>query len=285
MVLTSNQKAFLNQLHNSLETLDQKHTSFKGMIYGDSGVGKTVSSMALTQAITPSDKSILYIDSAEGWVSLDNHKSLKVRTNYVKFQQFEIFEALAAAIRDGIKPWDTIGTVVLDEHSSMAIDDLDEVVLFRSKTNAGKDPDTPVMPDYNTNTNRTRKYLADLIQLPHFNVILTAHQRSDKDNMQREKIGPNYLPKLSSTIRGMLHLVAYMTADIDKEEKVVVRKFQCHPTTRIVAKTRIGGLPPVTTLRELANVVNEWLLGDHPTEPAPEPEVINELPEAVMEEE
>jgi len=240
--------------------------------------------MALAQAITPPDKSILYVDSAEGWVSLDNHKVLKNRTNYVKFQQFEIFEALAVAVRDGVQPWNTIGTVVLDEHSSMAIDDLDEVVLFRSKTTVGKDPDTPVMPDYNTNTNRTRKYLADLIQLPQMNVILTAHQRSDKDNAQREKIGPNYLPKLSASIRGMLHLVAYMVADTDKEGKVTIRQFQCHPTTRIVAKTRIGGLPPVTDLKQLTSVVKQWLEGDVETV-AKENPVINELPVAVMEEE
>jgi len=264
MPLTSSQRSFLNQLHSAIEVLDEKHTSLKCMIYGDSGVGKTVAAMSIAQQVTPPTKSIIFIDSAEGWVSLDNHKNLKVRTNYIpwtKIENLEALEALAIAIGEGIHPWSTVGTIVLDESSSLANDDLDRVVFDRSKSTTGKDPDTPMQPDYNTTTNRVRKFYGDLIKVSELNVILTAHLRSDKDNMQREKISPSFLPKLSAHLRGMLHLVAYMTAEQMKGEAgdKYIRQFQCHPTSRIVAKTRIGGIPPVTDSKQLVGRLKEWL--------------------------
>jgi len=263
------------------------------MIYGDSGVGKTVQAMALAQAVTPPEKSIIFIDSAEGWVSLDNHKKLKVRTNYIpwtRIENLEALEALAVAISEGIHPWGTVGTIVLDEASSLANDDLDRVVFDRSRSTAGKDPDTPMQPDYNTTTNRVRKFYGDLIKVPELNVILTAHQRSDKDNMQREKISPAFLPKLSQHIRGMLHLVAYMTAEQMKgaDGDKYIREFQCHPTNRVVAKTRIGGIQPVTDYKHLQAAIKIWLEGDRETLKE-ENVVIQEVPalngaESVMEE-
>jgi len=283
-MLTSNQRAFLTQLANAIEVLDEKHTSLKMMFYGDSGVGKTVAAMQMAQQVTPPDKSIVFIDSAEGWVSLDNHKKLKVRTNYIpwtKVANLEALEALALAITEGIHPWSTVGTIVLDESTSLANDDLDRVVFDRSRTTTGKDPDTPMQPDYNTTTNRVRKFYGDLIKVPELNVILTGHLRSDKDNLQREKISPAFLPKLSTHIRGMLHLVVYMTADQrDVGGKIeYTRQLQVHPTTRIVAKTRVGGLPPVASMRELVTGVKEWLRNEPAREQREEPKVVVEVPQ------
>lgn len=270
MPLTSNQRTYLKQLEGSLQKMEDKRTSFKGMIYGDSGVGKTVFAMQLAQRITPNDRGILYLDSAEGWVSLDNHKHLKARTTYAKFSVLETFEALGAAISSKEAPWDHIGTIVLDEFSSMAIDDLDSVVQNRSTFQANKDPDTPAQPDYNTNTNRVRKYLGDLIGLPEVNLILTSHLRKDQDGAKRETISPAFLPKLNAHIRGMLHIVAYMTAEeFTAEDKTAkyARTLQVHPTSRIVAKSRIGGLNPIVTTKELGVGVEKWLAYEAPTVP------------------
>jgi hypothetical protein len=243
--------------------------------------------MLLAQRITPDHKTILYVDSAEGWVSLENHPQLKKRTLFMPYTNFRAFEAIANAHIADKAPWGNVGCIVLDEASSMATSDLDAVVRQKASENAGKDPDTPTQPDYNTSTNRVRKYLGELIKLQDVHVILISHVRKDKDNMSRETIGPNFLPKLSIHLRGTQHLVAYMSGDEMTNEEGgtrYVRTFQVHPTTRIIAKTRIGGLEPVVTANDLIKKVKEWLDGKEETVVEPEPAPIIESVTPILEE-
>jgi ABC-type phosphonate transport system ATPase subunit len=60
--------------------MDEVAQRMKILLYGQSGVGKTVEAMELAQRCTPDDKRILYIDTGEGWVSLLNHPQLMRRT-------------------------------------------------------------------------------------------------------------------------------------------------------------------------------------------------------------
>lgn len=261
-----NTEEYLARLEASMESLSESVPSFKAMLYGVSGVGKTVHAMMIAQEITPPDKWILYIDTAEGWVSLNNHEEemhLKRRSERMRYINLNQLEALCRAVRQEAGKFAFLGSIVFDEASSAADSALDEVLKFRAAADRGKDPDTPTQPDYNTTTNRVRKAYMDLLTLPGVHVILVSHTRKDKDNRNVEVVSPSFLPKLGQRLKQPLHLVANLSGNELEEEKYV-RIFQVHPTRRIDAKTRVGGLKPQVEYDELIDKVKGWLVGTVP---------------------
>ena len=248
---------------------------FKGMLYGSSGVGKSVLAQLLAQKLTPPDKDIIFVDSGEGWVSLLNHKNFTKRTIRIEFQNMAQLERLASAIEKGYGRFANVGAVVLDEYSSMATSDLDAVTKRRAALDETgvKDPDTPAQPDYNTSSHRSRKVATAFAGLP-IHVIFTAHEREDKSNNGLVKYRPSFTPALGKDIRGLLHLVGYMSTTVKikkdangSELREETRTIQVHPTVKIDAKSRVGGLDTVTTYEELIPVLKEWLKGAVPESP------------------
>jgi ATP-dependent Clp protease ATP-binding subunit ClpA len=254
---------YLSRLQATMESLSDVRPTFKGMLYGVSGVGKTVHSLMIAQDITPPDKEILYIDTAEGWVSLENHKELKARTQRMHYINLSQIEALCKAVRTGAEPFDRFGTIILDEASSAADSALDEVLKYRASQDRGKDPDTPTQPDYNTTTNRVRKSYMELLTLQGIHVILVSHARKDKDNRNLEVTSPSFLPKLGQKIKQPLHLIANLSGnEIDSK---YVRIMQVHPTRTIDAKCRIGGLEPQVEYPIFIERLQGWLAGTVPS--------------------
>lgn len=255
---------YLNRLRATMESLTDSRPSLKALVYGVSGVGKTVAAVQIAQKITPPDKTIQYVDTAQGWVSLLNHPQLindrVKRMRYVNLNQIEV---LTHAIRQGWEEFANIGTIILDESTSAADTTLDEVLKYRSGQDKSKDPDTPTQPDYNTTTNRVRKAFMELMTLEGIHVILVGHVRKDKDNRGVEVSSASFLPKLGTKIKQPLHLIAHVTGnEIDGK---YVRLFQVHPTLRVDAKSRIGNLEPMVKYETLETRIVGWLDGNIPT--------------------
>lgn len=248
-----------------MESLTNTQASFKGMIYGVSGVGKTVHAMMMAQDITPTGKDILYIDTAEGWVSLQNHPQLKKRTTRMRFINIQQLEALCHAYRMNVEDFTKYGCIIVDEVSSAADNTLDEIVRYRASQDHTKDPDTPTQPDYNTTTIKVRRAINDLLTLTGVHVILVSHVRKDKDNRNIEVQSPSFLPKLGVKIKQPLHLITHLSGN-EIDEETYVRIFQVHPTRTIDAKTRIGGLKPQVQYDELILKTKGWLAGEVMTE-------------------
>lgn len=257
---------YLARLSATMEDLSESTATFQAMIYGNSGTGKTVMSMQIAQEITPVGKNILYIDTASGWVSLNNHRELKERTKRMKYINLAQLEALCTAIRTEHPPFNTLGSVIVDEASSIADTTLDEIVKYRASQDRAKDEDMPTQPDYGAATNRVRKAFMDLLTLPGIHVILVAHARKDKDNQNIEVTSPSFMPKLSQKIKQPLHLVAHLSGNdipgTEGKESQYVRILQVHPTRRIDAKTRIGGLSPQVEYPTFITKLKLWLEGE-----------------------
>lgn len=267
----------IEALLDKRENLGEKHANAKILIYGESGVGKTVETMKIAQAITPKGKTIEFIDFLEGWVSLLNHDGLTVRTNRQQFEGLSQLEYLGEAIAEKAPPFDRVGTVIVDELSAMAKQDLDLVLKTRAANDSSKDPNVPTQPDFYSNTERTRRAITKLLAAD-VNVLVVAHTREDKLNNGRMMIRPAFMPAFSEIFRQMMHLVTYLSAvEFTKEEdgtQTYRRVFQVHPTQSVSAKSRIGGLSVNVESETLIPAIIEWMKGKRVTVSAKVAEVV-----------
>lgn len=265
----------LNALVESMQDMEVTSPNFKAMLYGESGVGKTVMALQIAQAITPTDKTIIYVDSVEGWVSLLNHKGLTDRVIRMAYKGLSQIAAIVQAFDEQLPPFDKAGCIVLDEASTIARADLDNVVKARAKTTPGKDADVPVLPDMNVNTQRMRMSMMSLLQKD-IHVICCAHIREDTDQRTgKVYTRPDFMPKVSKSLREMLHLVGHVTSEeqmvSNDGESEYRRLIQVYPTQSIVAKTRISGMDVHVSVDELIEATIEWLKGNRETLEANEP--------------
>lgn len=259
---TGQEKALLDALNSLVVPMVNTSPKFKGMFYGESGAGKTVLAMELAHKLK-GDGKIIYIDSVEGWVSLLNHPGLiDESVMRMTYQGLSQLDTLIMAIVNGYAPYDDVTVIVHDELSVIAKLDLDRVLEVNAKKEAGKDPDTATWPDMNANTQRVRRVVTKLLQLPVHQIIL-AHQRDDVNEKGKIIVRPDFMPKLSKSIRESLHMVGHMTAKEVRngDDMDYVRTVQTHPTSSVIAKSRIGGLPVHSMGSELEVAILDWLGG------------------------
>lgn len=223
----------LDALLAEIAPVEEKHSKLKVMVYGEPGVGKTVFAAG---APTP-----LLIDVEGGSLSLRNHPDLATVEvmRYVNVRQLELF---AAAASSSDSPFDKYETIIIDTFSELQKRDLDDIVRADMRKNPAREP-FPIGPDYNKNTEHLRQIAAAFRDLDKHLIIL-CHAKEEKD----ERTGtiltrPNLTPKLSSGMAGIFDIVGRMSATGEGDTRM--RHLQVHPTPAVLAKTRIGGLPPV----------------------------------------
>lgn len=246
----------------SVQDMADVHPFFKGMLYGPSGAGKTVLAMQIAQAITPPDGIILYVDSMEHWVSIQNHPDLKDRTRRLKYQGLSHIEEIQAAIEDKFDFFANVQTVVLDEMDSMQIEDLDLVAMNSKEKDHG--PDDVTWPDFNKNTTRVRRKIRSFLKQD-LNVVLVAHDGEGKDRRGIIIQRPDFTPKLAKVMLEFVHLCGYMTAEVVKtseDKNEYKRIIQVHPTGNLITKSRIGGLPYLVEPKTLIPAIQEWMRGE-----------------------
>lgn len=238
-------RANIDDILDAIQPLTNVDTHAKLLIYGPSGVGKTVEACKI-------GTKILYVDSLEGWVSLKNHPELEKKVQRLPYQGISQLDMICDNWDD--KFAGRFDTLILDEHSTMSALDLDVVLAARSAKDASKDPNVPTQPDFFANTERMRRSAAKLLKLP-CNVVFITHEREDDDS-GRKLIRASYSPKLRTTIKEFMHLIGRLTV-VEKGDSTV-RKLQVQPTLKIDAKTRIGGLPAIIENPDLGEIIRNW---------------------------
>lgn len=258
----------LAALESSMASMDDSVPAVRGIVYGESGTGKTVITMMLAQAICPPDKRILYVDYAEGFATLkaSRWKHLTKRTDRMRYQGITQISTVADMYDDPNEAvngrFRQYGVVVLDESSAMANQSLLTIVKARAAKDATKDPDTPTQPDMNASTNRVYSSVAALYRAP-WHVLQIAHIRKDKDNLNIEVTAPGFMPALGGKLRQDALFVAFVKCD-EKETDTgteYTRTIQVHPTRRIVAKSRIDGLDVTISPDTFIEAVREFTSG------------------------
>ena len=209
----------------------------KIMLYGDPGVGKTVSAC---RSSDPS-KTVLF-DTENGWLSLRNHDDLREKVEIIPISTLEDLHSLFTEVRAGM--FDAFDTLVIDNITELSKRTLDERLRSQTAKDPTKyDPYLPNQQDYKWNTEALRRIFIALRDLPK-NLVLVAHAVNiTPEGSSVTYTKPDLTPKLSGTLTGMLDVVGYMTRTANRQGEK--RNLQVQPSYTITAKTRIGGLPPI----------------------------------------
>lgn len=277
----------LEELRKSIVSMDKTESFMKGCIYGPSGVGKTVFTMKLAKRICPPGKKILFIDASEGWVSLKNHKGLTSSVDRMLYLGKSQIEILLKAILDDEEGFNNYGVIVLDEISTMLKVDQRVVLKNHVKKNL-KDVDSDMLqwPQYNASTQRFSELLINILNAVNrkgIHILFVSHMRVDKNKANLPVESPSLTASFSETFKEGLHLVGRLSATetrkaaSDSDDTRYTWSVQVHPTTGVVAKSRIGGLPVNTTPENLLETITEWLAGNgenEETDREPEQETI-----------
>ena len=275
-------KSKLDMLLSRMSDLEHQTVdkNFMGMLYGPPGVGKTTLAMGLAHRISNGGK-VLYVDSADGWVSLENIPALMHNTIRIPFEEYGDLPALAAALRDDRKGvLEGVNVIVIDELSSIANDVLDRVLRDRTGTKDDEIPDiTADWSDYYPQKELVRKAIIQLHEVPDLHVILVAHAKEKVDHRKVKVQKPDFPDKLLGELQKLMHVTAYCTAETSLKggDVVYTRQVQSQPSALVEAKSRIGGLAYKTDSYDFVVTVANWVQGDKMAADLVTGEVIHDL--------
>lgn len=236
-----------------------------GILYGDSGGGKTYTAAKLAQKIAKLyGGKVLYFDAVNAWRTLKNHPELLDGLVHIKYTGKSQLDVLNIALENNRPEVADFKVIVLDEASTMLDMDCDLVLEAGAQADTTKDPDVLTQPDMGKATQRMRRTIIKLLKQD-VSVIMVSHVRNDLDkDVGFATTRPAFMPKFSRTAREGLDFVVFQSATQKARDGELryERQVQCHPTTLVVAKTRVGGLPLKTHPDIWVEQVMKWLKGE-----------------------
>lgn len=211
------------------------------LLYGSPGVGKTT--LAATAQDSPHGRKVLVIDVEGGTRSIADRHDIDV-IQPVNFDEVrDIFEWI---VTDDTHEYRTF---VIDTVSELQSVGMKDIML------SAKDPEWPGLQDWGKSTEQMTRLIRafrGLAQSKGWNVIMTAHAREQKDEIEgRIYIRPNLTPKVVERLGGIVDVVGYMSKEDDGS-----RVLRLDPSRRIMAKYR----QPLSGIRLPAEIRNPSLV-------------------------
>lgn len=221
---------------SNIQTVKDTVPLLRMSLYGPSGAGKTV--LAAT-APRP-----LFLDTEDGSESLRNHDWSKESLRHRVKNSDDIIEFVQEARANTEMLTDMCETIVVDTLTELSAKDLSKTLLEKNQKDSSRNPYAAQQIDYKENTERLRRIIIALFDLP-VHVILISHDRDIKDDGDgRIYIRPALSPKLGETVKGLVSVQGYLKAQTERDGEV--RRFlQLQPANQVDAKCRVGGLPAI----------------------------------------
>ena len=255
----------------AMEPMKPQKFPFVGGIHGDMGTGKTVAGMRILQGVVEDDKLILYINTAAGYSTFNNHPELMHRVQRMQYERQEQLVAVGKAIQaakkvmkktpekanDLIKAMAKIGGIMLDEYSHMSA--LDQAWIVKSRATqveeAGgfKDPYAATLPDYGAQMHRSNEVIENFMQAE-VHLMVICHTRYD------DKIGqwrPDFPEKTAAGVYKVLHSMYFAKAERGKEGQPVMT-LELKADRKFAAKNRVGGLGTRASVEEIVAAYKKW---------------------------
>lgn len=207
------------------------------MVYGDSGVGKTL--LAGTAAFVPELSPVIFLDVEGGTLTL-SHFDSTADMDVVRISEWARMQNIYDELREGKHPYKT---TIIDSATEM------QKLAMNTVLGAGTEildvGRTPEFKDWNINTEQMRRLIRAFRDLP-MNTIVTALAMDSPNtrNPALEIRKPSFSKKLANEIPGFFDLVWYMyTKEIANGPNA--RLLCTDKTDRVVAKCRVSGVPQI----------------------------------------
>lgn len=208
------------------------------LLYGDSGVGKTV--LAGSASVVKEMAPVLFIDIEGGTMSLSHSypdcERVRVKT-WADMQK--VYDDLYAG-KGGYK------TVVVDSLTEAQKFSMDRIMIDLSKTGrksgADVDVDTPSEKEWGKNINQIRFMVRAFRDLP-LNVVFTALRKEDKERSGLMLTKPSLPGKLAGEVAAFVDVVCYYY--MKSKDGATNRYLLTKGTEAQVAKDRSDRLPTV----------------------------------------
>lgn len=247
-----------------IQTASEAPVNFNVLVYGESGVGKTV--LAGSACVVPDLNPVLFLDIEGG--------SLSLRKRYpeVAVIRIKTWGDIVRVFQELKKGKHDFRTVVVDSLTEAQKLGLATIMKRAVEKDEERDPDLPGIGEYGKSTNQMRSLVRSYRDLP-LNVIFTCLSTRDQDKKGNWLTRPALTAKLSSEIAGFMDVVLYMyTKDGDDGE--VLRLLTSAKRQGIIAKDRTDNLPDVIGDGYVPSVshLHGYMFGElpMPTQPAPE---------------
>lgn len=234
-------------IEQRIKMLEEMSPYFRALIYGDPGVGKT------KFCIDPGAKTLM-LDCDHSALTLYNHPELIPATLVLEVRTVRDFSEVLWKIRDGGFP--EVDTVLIDGFSELQRKALDEWLDVQAARDKNRSKFLAFQQDYNINTNMMRRLVVEFRDLEK-NLIITCHALEEKlGENSPVTTRPDVTPKLASMLRAPFDLLGFMWLEDSPEQGKPPNRFlQVHPSRRVTAKTRVGGLPPVILNPNIAQIM------------------------------
>lgn len=230
----------------NIQPLTERQDFLNVLVYGESGVGKTVFA-------STAPRPILWLESEGGTHSIGDKKGIDVVRVEGLTDYRQVLQHLTAN-QDAYK------SVVIDSFSETQAAILKDIMRAAVKADPGRDEFAPLFSEWGRLTGIMREIARAYRDLP-MNTVITALTREDKDDLTgRIKVGPRLSPALSGELPGFMDAVVYLytttlkKGEVDekgvevaeKGEPTIVRNGLLKPTGKYAAKLRApkGSNPP-----------------------------------------
>lgn len=221
----------------AVQPVAEAETFLNVLIYGESGVGKTVLSGSATDV--PGMAPVLLIDVEGGTLSLRNRYA---DVDVIRVSHFDRLQGVYNDLYRG-SHYNTVIVDSLTELQKFSMSTIMKDVIAKDST---RDEDVPAQRDWGKNQEQIRRFVRGFRDLP-MHTIFTALSKEDKDmKTGMTRIRPSLPGKLAGEIAGFVDIVVYYSIRYAGEGGNV-RVLQTTSTEKVLAKDRSGRLPALIT--------------------------------------